>query len=333
MVDDVAVVARLRQLIARLLAAPPRSRVGLRARAALVHVLRISSRPAGIVLLYHRIGEPPGDRREELVPALGTRLFADQVRFARSCFRIVPASQLREAAATRRRGQRFPLAITFDDDLAAHRTDALPVLAAAGVPATFFLCGASLEQPYAFWWERLQQALAAGSATPATFGARDIWELNERVLDMSAADRDAFAERLAEIAGPDPAAAGMPAADVRELVAAGLEVAFHTRRHHFLPLLDDDELREAMTEGRAELAALGANADTIAYPYGGADRRVADAARAAGFTTGFTTEAAAADPAQDPLLLPRVEASFDSVGELARDVSLPLARAVLGRRR
>jgi peptidoglycan/xylan/chitin deacetylase (PgdA/CDA1 family) len=323
---------RLRPLVSRLLAAPPRGRTGLLARAALVHLLRFSRRSAGIALLYHRIGDPPGDPREELVPALGTELFADQVRFARSCFRIVPGSQLREAAGARKRGERFPLAITFDDDLAEHSTNALGVLASAGTPATFFLCGASLERPYSFWWERLQRALAAGSATPASFGAADIWELNARVLDMSAGDRDAFADRLAEVAGPDPEDAGMRAADVRRLVGAGLEVGFHTRRHHFLPLLDDGELREAMTEGRGELAALGARADMIAYPYGGVDGRVADAARGAGFTTGFTTEAAALEPTQDPLLVPRVEASFESVGHLARDVSIALARSVLGRR-
>ena len=51
------------------------------------------------------------------------------------------------------------MAITFDDDLPEHVRDALPALRAADLPATFFLNGASLHSPHAFWWEELQQAV------------------------------------------------------------------------------------------------------------------------------------------------------------------------------
>ena len=38
----------------------------------------------------------------------------------------------------------------------------MPILRDAGVPATFFLCGASLGAPKSAWWERLQRAVQRG---------------------------------------------------------------------------------------------------------------------------------------------------------------------------
>ena len=69
------------------------------------------------------------------------------------------AADILGAIRSRRRGERFPVAITFDDDLPEHVHEALPALRAAGVKATFFLNGASLDAPHAFWWEDLQRAV------------------------------------------------------------------------------------------------------------------------------------------------------------------------------
>ncbi len=141
--------------IRRLAGSPP----GRLARYAL---LRLSGRRAGLALVYHKLGDPPGDPRRELVPALSPRLFEAQLGHLARLYRVVPCRELQEAVAARRRGQRFPVAITFDDDLASHAGHALPALRAAGLPATFFLSGASLESPHRFWWERLQAAVDGG---------------------------------------------------------------------------------------------------------------------------------------------------------------------------
>ena len=61
--------------------------------------------------------------------------------------RIVRAEDLPAMVAARRRWHRFPVAITFDDDLASHVRLALPALTRLGVQATFFLTGATLEGP------------------------------------------------------------------------------------------------------------------------------------------------------------------------------------------
>jgi hypothetical protein len=112
----------------------------------------------GLALCYHRVGDPQGRAGWALVPALGTRLFADQLRHVRARYRLARAGELAEAIATRRRGQRFPLAATFDDDLAVHAGQTARLLRHLDVPATFFLGG----NPGPFFWQALQAALDAG---------------------------------------------------------------------------------------------------------------------------------------------------------------------------
>src|ERR1043165_2875263 len=101
----------------------------------------------------------------------------------------------------------------------------MPLLRGAGVPATFFVCGASLEAPFEFWWERLQRAADAGLMT----GTEPIHAVASRIQQSPPKERDREAERLQQLVGPDRPDAGMRAGDVRALAAAGFEIGFHTR--------------------------------------------------------------------------------------------------------
>jgi peptidoglycan/xylan/chitin deacetylase (PgdA/CDA1 family) len=286
--------------------------------------LRLTRLEAGVAVMYHRVGDPPGDYALELVPNLGTRMFDAQVRYLRRTFRLVPASELQDAVARRRRGQRFPAAITFDDDDAGHARVSAPILSRHGAPATFFLSGASLSAPFRFWWEVLQLAVDRG-----LHGRReDIHEAALAVQMAPRAEREAIVQQLEESVGPAPPDAGMPAELVRELVDAGFEIGFHTRRHEFLTILDEDALAKAMSDGREDLEALaGRPLEAIAYPHGGAEQREADAARPAGFRWGYTTRPMPVTPASDPLHLGRVECSFRSLGHFAVRLSRALLRA------
>lgn len=297
-------------------------------------LLRPSGRKVGVVLIYHGIA-PPRPSGDELVPPHAPELFTRHVHHLRRWYRIVDASDLPEAVASRRRGRRFPVAITFDDDLPQHVRTALPVLRSAGACATFFLCGSSLDRPLAFWWQRLQRAVDAGgdevpelvsrrAAEPVATGAT-IGELGLAIELMSPEDRDAVAAELGLLAGPDPPDAGLRAADVRALIEAGMTIGFHTLRHDSLTLLDDDRLAEAMRSGRERLEeAAGRQLDSIAYPHGRSDHRVADAARSAGFRVGFACEGRPVWPDADPLLVPRIEPSFRSGGHFALQLLLAL---------
>jgi peptidoglycan/xylan/chitin deacetylase (PgdA/CDA1 family) len=300
----------------------------------LAWAVRWSGRRAGVAVAYHGIDELTGDPARELVPPHGRHLFEAQLRHLATCYRVVPASELLSATAARRRGERFPVSITFDDDLASHRRLAMPVLRRLGVPATFFLSGA----PHAFWWENLQSGvdarlpvaalLPAGvRSTLAAGGAPTIHDIATFIDRLPPDERDAIAERLRDELGADAGDAGLREDDVAALAAGGFEIGFHTLRHDRLPRLDEDALARAMTDGCDRLAEIADHVlRTIAYPHGDADDRVVAAARAAGYTTGFTTLPVPVLPGDDRLLLGRLEPSFVSAGRFAVRLVLTLMR-------
>jgi len=277
---------------------------------------RWSSRRAGLALVYHRVGDPQGAPARQLVPQLGTALFESQLGYLRRRYRLVRASELPKAVRERRRGQRFPVAVTFDDDLDSHARVAMPILQRHRVRATFFLCGASLEAPFTFWWERLERAFDPSK------GGGSIHELAREIEALPQDERAAAAEQLKTRAGEDPPEAGIRQEQVSALARAGFEIGFHTLRHDPLPELADDALRRALTDGRQRLADIvGEEIAGISYPHGRADARVAAAARAAGYTVGFTNAQEPARDGTDPLLLGRLEPSFGSAGHLALRVA------------
>jgi peptidoglycan/xylan/chitin deacetylase (PgdA/CDA1 family) len=294
------------------------------AASALGLALRLTARRQGLVLVYHALGRVEGDPARELVPPHSAAAFEAHLRHLASRYRIVAADELLAAASERRRGGRFPVAVTFDDDLPSHRAVALPILGRAGVRATFFLCGASLDRPFAFWWERLQEAVDAAVA-PGADGV-SVHELADRVEEMPPGERDAFAAELERRLPPPPDDSGLRADDVRALVSGGQAIGFHTLRHERLPPLEDEALAAAFKDGREALEAIAGRIEAVAYPHGRADERVAAAARAAGYRFGFTGRPCAVDAESDPLLLGRVEPTRVSTASFALQLVRVLAR-------
>jgi len=91
---------------------------------------------------------------------------------------------------------------------------------------------------------------------------------------------------------------------LRELRDAGWEIGSHTVSHPLLPALDDAGLERELGRSRERIAAELGAAESIAYPYGQADERVAAAARRAGYLVGCTLTGAHLTDAD--LLRPRV---------------------------
>ena len=75
---------------------------------------------------------------------------------------------------------------------------------------------------------------------------------------------------------------------LEQLISGGWEVGSHTIDHPLLPGLAEDELESELVQSRARLASKLGTCETIAYPYGVADERVADAAASAGYLAGCT---------------------------------------------
>jgi peptidoglycan/xylan/chitin deacetylase (PgdA/CDA1 family) len=311
-----------------------------RIRAALLRTrTRWSARPLGLAVVYHVLAERNGDPQRELVVPHAVSLFDAHLSHLRRHYELVRASELPAAVAARRRGGRPPVAITFDDDARSHVDVAAPRLQAAGVRATFYLTGNALEGPGGHWCEELQVLwrqgdragrerivqLAAGGTEPVT--VEDAVKVVGRAVEVLDPERhDAVTAELKARVDAELMVPGLTRAQIKGLADAGHEIGFHTRRHYRLTTLDDARLDAAMTDGRELVAeAAGAPLRTIAYPHGQADRRVAAAARRAGFTLGFTSDAGRFAPGQDALRLSRYWPSYGSQAHFAIEVAQLLA--------
>jgi peptidoglycan/xylan/chitin deacetylase (PgdA/CDA1 family) len=119
----------------------------------------------------------------------------------------------------------------------------------------------------------------------------------------------------------------LTAADIRALAEGGMSIGFHTLRHPVLPVLDERALDVALTEGRQELAdAAGVSIETISYPHGRGDARVARAAERHGFAAGFIAGGRGVSAEGDRFLVPRWEPgplrTLDLIGEAMLRVHL-----------
>lgn len=304
---------------------------GLRLRA------RCSALPVGLALVYHLLDDRIGDPESELVAPHSTALFEAHLAILTRHYRCVRASEFAAAVQARRRGQRPPIAVTFDDDSPSHVRRALPALASAGVRASFFLTGASLGGPSGYWWGDLETlwrrgGASAGRALAERLGlaspddrAPSLVTLADAIERLPPERRDLIARELRMVVA-EPSSPVLAPADIRRLVDAGHEVGFHTRRHYRLTGLDRPGLQRAMVEGRDELAAAaGAPLQVIAYPHGRMDATVAEEAGAHGFGAGFSTVARRHLAGDDPLAIGRYWPSYGTPAHFAVEVAQLLA--------
>lgn len=104
--------------------------------------------------------------------------------------------------------------------------------------------------------------------------------------------------------------------DRRELVAAaadGLDIGSHTVNHPWLPHLGAEDLAPELADSRSELEdLLGRPVTSIAYPMGGWNSTVRDAAAAAGYHIGVTVDRGRNTARRDPFALLRSIAPDDA---------------------
>ena len=95
------------------------------------------------MLVYHHVTPDPSAQAGP-VQVTSVDAFAMHMRYLHRAYRVVGAGEVLEATMERRRGAKFPVAVTFDDDLPSHEHVVMPVLVDLKVPATFFVGGRGL---------------------------------------------------------------------------------------------------------------------------------------------------------------------------------------------
>ena len=157
------------------------------------------------------------------------------------------------------------VAVTFDDAFRSVIRLAEPILARIGWPATVFV-------PTDF----------AGTEQPMSWPGIDHWggDYDSELMPMSWGE-------------------------LRSLAGRGWEIGSHTRSHPRLTQLGDEALDDELQRSRAVCEdRLQQPCESVAYPYGDHDLRVAEAAGRAGYRSGGTLPKRLR--ARDPLRWPRV---------------------------
>jgi peptidoglycan/xylan/chitin deacetylase (PgdA/CDA1 family) len=155
--------------------------------------------------------------------------------------------------------------LTFDDGFADTATVVAPLLGELGWTALVFLLPPAVDEGAALDWPEVR---AGRARYPEVM----------RSLDWTAVDR---------------------------MAAAGIEFGSHTSSHLHLPSLSDEELGQELLDSRRRISERLGACETLAYPFGAWDGRVARAAAAAGYRFAFTCPVGAQRSATR-LTIPRI---------------------------
>jgi peptidoglycan/xylan/chitin deacetylase (PgdA/CDA1 family) len=278
--------------------------------------------PAGtVVLLYHRVAHLSRDPHGL---AVRPDRFAQHCEILRQRCHVVPLSDAK--------GRPRQVAITFDDGYADNAHEARSILAAAGLPATFFITIGRIGDRAEAWWDRLAQILleceTTSDAIELTIADRRLW-LDIRSPSARARAHVALFWRLRvlrpaaieSILAEIEARLGIASVDreshrwmnteeLRALSASeGTEVGAHTLTHPLLSTLDAEEQWKEIDGSRDQLERLlGRPVRLFSYPHGGHDAfdvLSTQLVRKAGYTMACTATGGIARAGSDPFLIPR----------------------------
>lgn len=263
-------------------------------------------KPAGLILMYHRVAEGGTDPWGLCV---APRHFDEHLDVLKRTRRLLPLQKLAEAAA-RDRLPRGAVAITFDDGYADNALVARPLLERHDVPATVFVTTGSLGSDREFWWDELDRIFLQPGTLPRAFYLRldgtehawmlgeaaeydeaeaarhrgwRVWEaaptphhaiyldLWERLYSLPDAEKQAVLDVLRDWAGIGTAARpshrSLTPAEVAAMEDGVLiEIGAHTVTHPPLPTRPLDEQREEIRQSKADLERLLAH-PVVSFAY------------------------------------------------------------------
>ena len=300
-----------------------------------------SHTPRPVILMYHRIADPPAD---PWGLAVRPDHFQEHLEVIRRVRQPLPMSEFFEKLE---RGTlpKAAVAVTFDDGYVDNLRQAKPRLAACDIPATVFVTTGAIGQSVEYWWDELARGILLRSAAldreivvagepcrltfpwaegPPSRGAWRAWDeprtereatylaVWRRLRIVPAGEREAVMNRLRDLLDsppPDVKDLPMTQSEVAELAADGLfEVGGHTVTHPVLPTLDPAERRNEILEGKLACERfVNRSIAGFAYPHGALDADSRAAVQECGFAWACSTEPRPVSARDyDPYALPRL---------------------------
>lgn len=275
--------------------------------------------------MYHRIATPGVDPWELSVSPQNFAGHLEVLAHLGPCLTLAGLwDEIAQDAGARR-----AIAITLDDGYRDNHAVALPMLRAAGLPATVFVTSGTIGSDQEFWWDVLTRAIMGADRLPdrltfasgsqiRTFSAgarRRASLLHQIARALMSLPPEAVATAVSGIAaqtGVDRAGSAgnhpMALAELRSLAASGqVEIGGHTRTHAALPRIPADAAAREIREGRAALRDwTGQGVDSFAAPFGLQDAAVIGAVRDAGFARSCEVRPGLVTTGTDPFRIPRI---------------------------
>lgn len=289
-----------------------------------------------VILMYHRVAAP---RRDAYGLAVQPARFTDHVEQLQRLGAVVPLEDLLVPSRAAR------VALTFDDGYRDNATVAAPVLAAAGLPATYFVTTARLGGQR-FWWDRLAHALLGPHPLPTgadlALGDSAVWVslhddearhvalrfVHRRLRPLPPSELEEAVDgilRALQVDVADDDGLSMTWQELRELAdQPHAQIGAHTRTHLQLAGqrrgLQHEEVVGSVEDLRQRL---GRPVTSFAYPFG-SPRAVGELAprlvREAGCRLACSTDSGPVRGGADPFRLPRLNVRDWTGAELVERV-------------
>ena len=279
---------------------------------------RIRNTDTLTVVMFHRTLSADDPRWATCDPdyTLPRDVFAQVLGFVRRHYNVVSVDEVLAARAGKARLPPRALLLTFDDGWADNVDHALPELQRAGLPGLMFVVADAVGRRQPFWQEQLIAAWrrgvlpiadlasalgaadGAGGAIQMPTGEGELAGLRKLIARIEDLPRDERARLLAPFAAAmdDGLRHMVDAPELDRLRAGGVALGLHGKTH--VPMTRAEDLEAELGGARASLAASlrdesgadGGNlAQTMSFPHGAFDMKIADRAHQAGYELLFTS--------------------------------------------
>lgn len=273
------------------------------------------------ILIFHRVLTQP----DSLFPGeLDARRFNEVLSWVSRWFQVIPLDE----SVSRLGSGTLPAraaAITFDDGYADNATNALPILRAHGMTATFFVASSFLDGGR-MWNDSIIEAVRSfrgkvldlSDAGLGSFCLESpeqrriaIESLLGQIKYLEPLPRQKTVQQVVSIAGRSlPDDLMMRSEQVCQLRNAGMQIGAHTCSHPILEKIPDGHALAEIKGSKASLESLlGESVSLFAYPNGKPDTdysaKHVEMVRQAGFVAAFSTAHGVASQTTDIYQLPR----------------------------